>query len=431
VKQRREEAKMGDAPQSVGGIIQPKRPAGNPSWRDVSPGRIDDIEFLRAMAILLVLVAHLPALLGWYGVTITELQKTLVFGHGVDLFFAISGFVIARSFLSRHDLDERQSLAEVGAPFWIRRIFRIFPAAWFWLLFSLFATVFLNRSGAFGTFAPNFADALAAFLQVANFHALACEAKQSICAAGGVPNGIYWTLSLEEQFYMVFPFVMVWLPRRWIVPVLVVAAALQMFLPRNALVWITHSDGLISGVLLAIASQHPLYRLLEPRFLANPFYKWVAFIVFTIGLLTIKAPALSIVPFNYGLLTIFLALWLFVATFGKGYAIPATPFRPVLMWIGTRSYALYLCHFSAFALTREIWDGPTHDASHNVKYILTGVALLYLFAEGTYRFIERPLQRRGHALADQIALRLQAARESKLKAPAAELDAGRSGQRVP
>src|SRR5258708_3496475 len=115
---------MGDAPQPVGGITQPKRPAGNPSWRDIAPGRIDDIEFLRAMAILLVLFAHLGSLLAWYGPAIAELQNTFVFGHGVDLFFAISGFVIARSFLQRNDLDERPNLAAVGAPFWIRRIFR-------------------------------------------------------------------------------------------------------------------------------------------------------------------------------------------------------------------------------------------------------------------------------------------------------------------
>jgi peptidoglycan/LPS O-acetylase OafA/YrhL len=380
----------------------------------VRPARIDDIEFLRAVAIIVVLFAHVPALLGWYGARITALQEFLVFGHGVDLFFVISGFVIARSFLQHFDRNGGNDLLTAGAPFWIRRVFRILPAAWFWLAFSLFATLFINQSGAFGIFLPNFADAIAAVLQVANLHQWACLIKESICAEGGVPNGIYWTLSLEEQFYVFFPFVMVFVPKRWLIPALCVAAALQMFLPRNGLLWAIRSDGLIVGVLLALVSEHPAYRLLEPRFLANPFLKWATLVLFVGGLLTISAPAFNIVPFHYGLLTIVLGLWVFVASFGKGYAMPSSPLRPVLMWVGSRSYALYLCHFSAFGVTREIWNALgyyRHDESDNLRYGITGAVLLYLFAEGTYRLIERPLQRRGYAYAEQLRTRLRALRE--------------------
>jgi peptidoglycan/LPS O-acetylase OafA/YrhL len=377
------------------------------------PGKIEDIEFLRAVAIVVVTISHLPALFGWYGAGLTEVQATLNFGNGVDLFFVISGFVIARSFLRNFDRNGPNGLLRSAAPFWIRRIFRIIPAAWFWIFFSLFAVVFLNQSGAFGAFVPTYSDALAAVLQVANIHSWECNyGIKPVCAIGGVPNGIYWTLSLEEQFYLLFPFVMVFTPRRWLVPLLATAAAIQMFLPLGTFAPFIRSHGLIAGVLLALASQHPLYQMLDPRILARPLWKWTAFFVLLALSLTITSATFSVVPFKSGMLTFVLAAWVFIASFGKGYAFPGgghSRVKAVLLWIGARSYGLYLCHFCAFCLTREIWFRLGFvgvDGSATLAYGLTAAVLLYLFAEGTYRMIERPCQARGHVLSQRVRANL-------------------------
>ncbi len=376
-------------------------------------GRIEDIEFLRAIAVIYTLVAHLPALMGWYGVAITHFENYFDLGSGVDLFFVISGFVITRSFLRHLGGKVPSNFLHVALPFWTRRVFRILPAAWFWIAFSIFATVFFNRSGAFGDLTANMADSVAAILQIENIHLHACiYAKTAICADGGVPNGVYWTLSLEEQFYFFFPFVMVLLPRLLLGPALIVAASIQIFSASFSavenLAWWVRSEGLIIGVLLALASEHPLYKTFEPRFLARPIARTFTFVLFAIALGITAAPFFQFTPFGYGLLALVTGFWLFVASFGRGYAMPPGFANSITMWIGSRSYSLYLCHFSAYCATRELWFRLGHlgiDERADVRYAITAGCLLFIFAEATYQFIERPSRLKGRKIAEQLEKR--------------------------
>src|SRR4051812_45103239 len=96
-----------------------------------------EIEYLRAIAILLVGFAHLDVIIPHTGYG----QWT-----GVDLFFCVSGYVISRSyeqFFDRSIGQGRWGLAALA--FWVRRIFRLAPSAWFWLLFSVVCAWTFNR----------------------------------------------------------------------------------------------------------------------------------------------------------------------------------------------------------------------------------------------------------------------------------------------
>src|SRR5271168_83153 len=131
--------------------------------------RIDDIEVLRGLSVLMILASHLRQSLIPWGVPWWDhiIKYYFDLWPGVDLFFAISGFVIARTLLP--SLAASPHPARTMAAFWVRRFWRLIPSAWTWLGVILIASVVFNRSGAFDAFHTNFESVIAGMLSVANF----------------------------------------------------------------------------------------------------------------------------------------------------------------------------------------------------------------------------------------------------------------------
>ena len=391
----------------------------------LQPSRNEDIDCLRALAIVFVLIAHAGVLFGGWSAALTDTEQYVWFGSGVDLFFAISGFVIARSFLQ---MSPTGGLRHAALPFWIKRAFRTLPPALFWIAVGLAVTALLNRSGIFGSFEANAADALAALLQYANLHLWSCyNLHTTICGAGGVPLGIYWSLSLEEQFYFLFPFVILLAPRRWLVPLLVAAAGVQIFNLKLGLASWIRSDALILGVLIALASQQPTYAFYAPRFLSQPLWKALMFFALATAVLVAWAPKLQFSPYGSGFLALACAVWVFIASFDAGYVMPRGFLKPVILWLASRSYALYLCHLIAYGVSVELWfilggsiefnallrnlgllqrqQSPLIQNNYKATLVLavTGTMLLFIFAEATYRLIDRPATALGRRLARRFS----------------------------
>ena len=145
-----------------------------------------EIQALRALAVALVLVYHLwPAVLPGGFV-------------GVDVFFAISGFLIT-SLLLRE--AERAGSVSLRA-FWARRARRILPAALLTVLVCALATIALVPLTRWQQF---FAEMRASTAYVQNWK-LAGDAVDYLAAANAPsPVQHYWSLSIEEQFYLLWP----------------------------------------------------------------------------------------------------------------------------------------------------------------------------------------------------------------------------------
>jgi peptidoglycan/LPS O-acetylase OafA/YrhL len=158
------------------GRIRPKRASG------IRP----EIQALRAVAVSLVLVYHF-----WP----TELRGGYV---GVDVFFAISGFLITTQLLREVDRTGRLSMTA----FWARRARRILPAALLVLLFCALATVLFVPEIYWRQF---FGEMRASTEYAQNWHLAAAAVRYG--AADSAPSSLqhYWSLSTEEQFYLVWP----------------------------------------------------------------------------------------------------------------------------------------------------------------------------------------------------------------------------------
>lgn len=368
-----------------------------------SPARISDIEVLRAFAVIFVCIEHMHLnLFPWGG----GLLQTTFFSwtgmwSGVDLFFAISGFVIARDLVPRLQQcgSVHHRLVETLA-FWIRRAWRIIPSAWLWLAVILVACVFFDRLGAWGSLRANLEGALAAVLQVANFRMMLVYGQHEPGAT--FP---YWSLSLEEQFYLLLPF-LVWLSGKRLPLVLAAIVLLQLLLPRTPLGTICRSDALALGVLLAIWSSQPGYRLFEPVFLRAVPARIVV-VGLLLGALMLVGGEAFHMPAPFSLVALVGALLVFIASFDRDFIVRARLLRAPLLWVGSRSYAIYLIHVPAYFATREIWfrlrpEGTVFDETYMLRFLLTAMALLLVAAELNYRFVEVPLRRRGVRIAERF-----------------------------
>lgn len=364
--------------------------------------KIDDIEMLRGFAVLFVVIYHASdALFTWSTPAMARFYAYFSGGFGVDLFFAISGFVIARDLVPRlQSSKEGMDAMRITLAFWVRRAWRLWPSAWLWLFVILLASVFFNETGSFGSFRVNFEATVAAVMQVANLRF--AEAFMVRDYGASYP---YWSLSLEEQFYLIFPLAVL-LSKRWLPYLLMVVVLYQIFAVRTLMGMSLRTDALALGVLIALWSDHPSYRLCQPEFLRR--YLGVVLLAgFFVCLGALSSGGLNIVSIRIGLIALLSAGLVWVASYNCNYLCPSGFFKSVMSWIGARSYAIYLIHVPAFFITREIWfkldvDGAGFGSDYFYPFILTSAGLILVLSDLNYRFVETPLRIYGKGVAQRL-----------------------------
>jgi peptidoglycan/LPS O-acetylase OafA/YrhL len=126
-------------------------------------------------------------------------------------------------------------------------------------------------------------------------------------------------------------------------------------------------------------------------------------LIAAIGLLCLRPFALTV-----GLLGVVSAGLVVIASANADAIVPLPRVRPILLWIGSRSFATYLAHVPCFWATREIMerlhpDTPL-DNAHTLTVAIVALVLIVLASEATYRLIENPLRNLGRVLADRAGL---------------------------
>ena len=370
----------------------------------MSDKRIMDIELLRGIAVLGVLFHHLQDSL--FAGQVPLLQAIHALGQpwwGVDLFFAISGFVIARSLIpALQGCSTRQECWEQTRNFWLRRAFRLLPSAWLWLALMLLACLFINRSGAFGTLAANLQATLAGVLQYANF-----RFADSFFHYEYGTSFVYWSLSLEEQFYLLFP-LLILVCRKHLVWALLALVAVQLLTLRTPILMVIRTDALALGVLLAMWSAQPSYRRWQPTFLRRPWAGIAVLMAIAMLMSFLATDRFTFTSYRIGAIALLSAVLVWLASYNCDYLMPPGLFKRVMTWIGSRSYGIYLIHIPAYALVRELIfrlqaASLPSPAGHPIITILLAFGLIVLLSELNYRFIEMPMRNRGAALVKRLS----------------------------
>ena len=357
-------------------------------------GYIPSIDGLRAIAVVAVILYHL---------NITWIPGGFL---GVDLFFCISGYVITRQLLdsvaAKGGLDLRE--------FYIARARRLIPA----LFFMLIGTSIIIALWAPDSVHRFVADLPYVLTGTENWHLVAIH-QDYFSSIGRAPLLQHtWSLAVEAQFYLIWPLVILLVLKyfgkaRVAVASLIIAASsgIALFLfslsldshgsaviaDRIGHIYFgtdTHSLGLFLGATLAVSwVPANLHKEISQR--AQDFIDGIG----VIGLLGLLATFLFINENNSAQYQLAFPL---AAIFGCATIVslvhPASRFAPLigskpLLWIGQRSYAIYLWHWVIFQVTR-----PTADLAGKIWAIdIARVLLVIALADISLRFIEVPIRR--------------------------------------
>lgn len=323
-----------------------------------SPSRHGYIDTWRCVAVSVVILTHLfesrhlGALPGYIGVYI---------------FFFISGFVVSKTCLS--ELQTSGNFSRFG--FYIRRFFRIAPP----LLVYVVACFVLGRLGAIDFDAK---QALAATTYICNTDFVDC----------GWYSRQTWSLAFEEQFYLLFPLIFVWVEtsrRPGILPLAVLAAlaSLPLWFP---VFWIGRKGFLLTYVLFTTGY---LFARYEQRWQGVQH----SGLLFAIGLaLTFSAGALHRT-------VCLVSIPMMVAASGS----LSFPFKKIfeikfVRYLGRISYSIYLW--------QQLFTGYFRDLPMATNLLLLGCMVAGCAA--LFRYVETPLIRQGKKLSDGVRLQLPA-----------------------
>jgi len=331
---------------------------------------------------------------------------------GVDLFFVLSGFLITSLLLEEWCSSARIKLTA----FWGRRARRLLPALFLVLIaVSLYAVVNGRFSsptsgGAAIDLSGLRGDALATLFYVANWHSI--FSHQSYFTQFSTPSPLQhtWSLAIEEQFYLVWPLVIVgllrWSPRRWrrVGLTLCVIGALASALAMAVLYHpgtdpsrvyygtYTRAFDLLAGAAVAFLAAGRA----QPGPRARSVLHAVAPVaVVVLGVFWATAGTAGGLPtttmFWGGFLGCAVLAAIVIADvrlLDQGPLAQVLSLRP-LRWIGTISYGLYLWHWPIFVYLNTARTGLAGAA-------LTGarVGLTFAVATASYYLVERPIRRR-------------------------------------
>jgi peptidoglycan/LPS O-acetylase OafA/YrhL len=372
----------------------------------------NEIQIIRAFAVLLTLCEHLSLI---SPMPLSPIRSYLAFWPSVDIFLVVSGYVITCSLYPFLDAVDRRGAVWVELKiFWYKRAFRVLPAAWLWLLIATMLALQFQGNMIFPSFFTTLRDVAAALLNYANFHWAWCWVNSGfgqVCSGPGILSH-YWSLSLEEQFYLLYPLALLFFKGRLRIILLVALAVLLATATRGPLGfgWHARIDGLVFGALLGLALRNGRKPQIESRaiILALRCLAPVLLLVIlwwgTAGYRWYIAAWDVPPPFWLTLMALMAAILVFLAIFEQQLIWVPRRIRKVLLVIGERSYGLYLAHLPIYALVKSIAidAGLAQSAGGICLQIILGVGFSFLLAEITYRYVENPSRLYGAKLANRL-----------------------------
>lgn len=354
--------------------------------KDVKRRYMPGLDGLRALAVLAVIAYHF----NW-----DWASGGLV---GVGVFFVLSGYLITDLLLHEHQQYGRIDWKQ----FWIRRARRLLPAMLLMLLLVVVVLVLFDT----GRMVSIRGEILAALAYVSNWHLIFHQVSYFESFGPPSPIGHLWSLAVEEQFYLVWPLLLIGMirlirPTRGKLALLTLAVAAVSF-AAMALIYESGSDpsrvyygtdtrafGLLIGAALAII--WPSSRLTT---MLSKQSSIKLDMVGVCGLMVIfymifKTDDYDESLYRGGMVVLSVASALIIAAVASPYSAVGKllSWKP-LQWIGLRSYGLYLWHYPVIILSNP----ANPNAQPGFMLQLVQLALSIGLAALSYKYLEVPIR---------------------------------------
>lgn len=335
---------------------------------------LPDIDSLRAVAVFMTMLAHfapveIPYL--WYG---------------VPIFFTISGFLITTILLNTTINKPSIPTTSIVSNFIIRRALRLFPIYFLFLLFFWFAKKYFNLYLWKDEFTPYF------FTYTPNFLIYQIGHGQAGCFSH------LWTLGVEEQFYLVWPWLILIVPALYHLPLILGLMAFSIiyrFLDYNnptvGLLPYTNLHTLGVGALLA-----HLYVVGDESINWLKSNRHLIFTLTSIILFSVLFFFQNYSRFWYFIREISLCSWTFaivlVSIFGWKGVVGYFTRNKFVRYLGTISYGIYLFHMPVPFVYRALVNRyPQIELPMSpILFMFFCLSVTIVLAAISYRFIERP-----------------------------------------
>jgi len=356
-----------------------------------------EIQFLRAVAVLLVILSHSKLSL-WSGGFV-----------GVDMFFVVSGYVIGLSLINERLRTNTNSLKL----FFQRRFFRIFPPLAVVIVGSSFyAYLILSFDKSQDYFVQ---QARAALFSYSNFFFIFHKMDYFLQNGNSIFFLHTWSLGIEEQFYLFIP-LLIWLMskflrrqehsaqfRVWnqIFTALVAASFLSTLILKFNIIDIgttefrqlfvfyspiTRSWEFLIGILVALQWQRKQERIQEPIAKQKRFIYLAVLFIMQAGILLFSHRDMLSQFASSSATAVITAIFIFLL---PRLAIQKNRFvnYPVVQLLGNASYSIYLWHWIAVSIGEDLFHPPS---AYQTLFLLT---LSFVPALLSYQFVEKPFRR--------------------------------------
>ena len=349
-------------------------------------GRVPGLDGVRALAVLAVIAFHVG------------MRMTPGGFLGVDIFFALSGYLITDLLVAQHARCGRLDLRG----FWVRRARRLLPALAM-LLVAVTATVALFEPDQLPALGPTLAAAVS---YSSNWYQALHHV--SYFAAFGPPPPLQhlWSLAIEEQFYLAWPLLLLLVLTRlrgrwarvltaWLGALASAAAVALIYLPGGdpSRVYYgtdTHATGLLVGAALALTWPMATLTNASRKFARRLDYLGGAgLVVLAWAVVHFSGADLAVYPL--GLAVAALAAAGLTAAAAAPGTVSALLRLPPLRWLGIRSYGIYLWHWPVIAIAATITGpGPAAPWLWAVE-----AAIAITLAAASWKWLEEPVLRNG------------------------------------
>lgn len=355
--------------------------------KPISPRYMPGLDGIRAVAVIAIIIYHLNPQWLWGGFL------------GVDTFFVISGYLITSLLLTEYHNTGKIELTS----FWLRRVKRLIPAVLFLVMGVLVLTLIFMPT----EIQKVRADSIAAIFYVSNWWYI-MQNVDYFEQFAVQPLKHLWSLAIEEQFYLVFPIVLLGLLSfirrlksiRIIFLILLVISMITMmvlYVPNENVARVyfgtdTRIQTLLMGVLLALV--WPPFQL---KAKVNRKMRMMIDTAGVVGLAILFICFKFVSETNsilyYGGFFLISAVTLLViasSVHPSGYFAKFLG-NKVFTFIGSRSYSLYLWHYPIIVLIHhQFVQGQIPPLVYVVE-----ILLMVLMAEFSYKFIEQPFRKEG------------------------------------